>query len=187
MRGIVVKYNKERGFGFIRPAEKDRSKFKKDLFVHISDVEGKVPLIVGQHVKFDVVDARKGPQAVNVTLGFQASSPTALSVAVIIVTTAPVMLLTALALRVPWVWSYLIAINITTFSLYAYDKAAAPRDFTRVPEPVFQALHLLGGSPLALVGQLTLRHKTRKTSFQLYFWGIFIVQLIAVALYLWLW
>ncbi len=186
MRGIVVKYNKERGFGFIRPPEKDRGNFKKDIFVHISDVPGQKPLIVGQHVTFDVLDAPKGPQAVNVRIGFRSSSATALTAVVIIVITAPFMLLVALIMGAPWLWSYLIAINLTTFFLYAYDKAAAPQALMRVPEVAFHGLHLIGGSPMAVLSQVALRHKTRKRSFQLRYWGIVLVQLVAIALYLWL-
>ncbi len=186
MRGVVVKYNVERGFGFIRPLENEKAKYPKDFFVHISDVEGKQPLIVGQNVTFEVLDARKGPQAVKVRPGLKASSPTATAVIVAIVIGAPVMFLASTFLGAPGLWSYLFALNFTTFALYAYDKAAASKGQMRMPENVFHGLHLLGATPLALIGQLVFRHKTRKQPFQMIFWIIVAVQIVAIALYFWL-
>lgn len=183
MRGIVVKYNVEHGYGFIRPLENERKKYPKDFFVHISDVDGKKPLIVGQHVTFEAIQAPKGPQAVKVRPGFKASSPTAVALVVAIVIGAPLMVLASIFLGAPWQWSYLIALNFTVFALYAYDKAAAAQVLMRVPENVLHGLHLLGGSPLALVGQLVFHHKTRKQPFQTIFWGTVAVQIAAIALY----
>ncbi len=186
MRGVVVKYNVERGFGFIRPLENEREKHPKDFFVHISGVENQKPLIVGQNVTFEVIQTPKGPQAVKVRVGFKASSPTAVAMTVAIVIGAPLMALAAIILGASWQWSFLIAVNLTTLALYAYDKTAATRGVMRMPENVLHGLHLLGGSPLALIGQLILRHKTRKQPFQTIFWGIVAVQIVATALYLWL-
>jgi len=186
MRGVVVKYNVERGFGFIRPLENEKAKYPKDFFVHISDVEGKQPLIVGQNVTFEVLDARKGPQAVKVRPGLKASSPTATAVIVAIVIGAPFMVLASSSLGASWAWAFLLSLNVTTFSLYAYDKAAATKGLMRMPENVFHGLHLLGGTPLALIGQLVFRHKTRKQPFQMIFWIIVVVQVVAIALYFWL-
>ncbi|KAA0001391.1 MAG: cold shock domain-containing protein [Thermoplasmata archaeon] len=39
---------------------------KKDIFVHLSDVKGNIPLMVGQKVKFDLKEEARGPRAVNV-------------------------------------------------------------------------------------------------------------------------
>ncbi len=186
MRGIVVKYNVERGFGFIRPLENERTKVSKDLFVHISDVDGKQPLVVGQNVTFDVLDAPKGPQAVKVRPGLKASSPTATAVIVAIVIGAPLMVLASNSLGASLFWGFLLSLNVTTFALYAYDKAAATRNLMRVPENVLHGLHLLGGTPLAMIGQLVFRHKTQKQPFQTIFRAIVVVQIVAIALYFWL-
>lgn len=70
----------------------------------------------------------------------------------------------------------LAAVNAATFLLYAWDKASAVRRGRRIPEAVLHLLALLGGSPAALLGQLLFRHKTRKASFQLRFWGIVLLQ-----------
>ncbi|HZL35465.1 MAG TPA: DUF1294 domain-containing protein [Tepidisphaeraceae bacterium] len=80
------------------------------------------------------------------------------------------------------VWAaYLAAINLATFLAYGFDKSAAVHGRLRIPEKLLHFLAALGGSPAALLGQLTLRHKTRKRSFLAWFWAIVLLQAIAVA------
>ena len=56
--GVVVRYDADRGFGFIRPdAGGD------DLFVHVSVVSGTEPLVKGERVRFTVRQSDRGPQA----------------------------------------------------------------------------------------------------------------------------
>ena len=75
-----------------------------------------------------------------------------------------------------WWLGGLFGVNLATFGQYAYDKRAAQRDDWRIPEAVLHGHALLGGSPAALLAQQTLRHKTRKTSFQFVFWLIVALQ-----------
>ena len=79
---------------------------------------------------------------------------------------------------------YLCSINITTLLLYAYDKVIAGGTATRVPEVVLHTLALLGGSPMAIVGQKVFRHKTRKSTFQAWQYGVIVVQVLLIGLYL---
>lgn len=57
--GKVKKWFEEKGFGFITAD-------KKDYFVHITKVESKTALEVGETVEFDVLRTIKGTQATNV-------------------------------------------------------------------------------------------------------------------------
>ncbi len=60
--GTVKWFNTARGFGFITPEDGS-----KDVFVHISAVEGSGlgHLTEGQKVSFDVEQDTRGPKAVN--------------------------------------------------------------------------------------------------------------------------
>ena len=63
MKGVVRRFNNQRGFGFISDSEGN------DVFVHYTGIngEGFKSLEEGQEVEFDVVQGERGPQAVNVT------------------------------------------------------------------------------------------------------------------------
>ena len=84
--------------------------------------------------------------------------------------------------NIGYLFSYLLAINCTTFLFYAYDKRAALSKWKRVPEIVLHGLALLGGTPFAFLGQYLFRHKTIKGSFRIVFWLIFIIQIILLLL-----
>lgn len=60
--GKVFRWFDEKGYGFIKPDDGG-----KDVFVHHSGVQTRngqrVRLEEGDHVEFEVVEGRKGPQA----------------------------------------------------------------------------------------------------------------------------
>lgn len=63
-------------------------------------------------------------------------------------------------------------VSLFSFCQYGMDKQAAQKGRWRTPENTLHIAELLGGWPGALVAQQVFRHKTRKVSFQLVFWGI---------------
>ncbi len=63
-------------------------------------------------------------------------------------------------------------ISLISFFQYWSDKNSAERQQWRTPENTLHAVELLGGWPGALVAQQVFRHKTRKVSYQVVFWGI---------------
>ncbi len=67
-------------------------------------------------------------------------------------------------------------ISGVTFIAYALDKRAAVRGARRTPERSLHLMELAGGWPGALLAQRTLRHKTRKTSYQVVFWAIVVLH-----------
>jgi uncharacterized membrane protein YsdA (DUF1294 family) len=77
--------------------------------------------------------------------------------------------------------AYAAAVNVTTFFAYLYDKSVSGGALWRVPETVLHLLALAGGTPGALAGQILLRHKTRKTTFRAWFWGIVVLQVLLLA------
>lgn len=79
-----------------------------------------------------------------------------------------------------WVAFLYAGASLVTFLVYALDKSAALRGRWRVSEQTLQVLALAGGWPGALVAQRWLRHKTRKTSFQVTFWGAVVLNCAAL-------
>ena len=68
-------------------------------------------------------------------------------------------------LRLNTLSALLLALNVSAFLLFGWDKRAARSNTLRVPESVILTLALLGGSPAILLGMLLLRHKTRDRTF----------------------
>ena len=60
MKGKVKMFNSDRGFGFIA-GDDDR-----EVYVHISSIEGEQALSVGDEVEYDVEQGDRGPRAKNV-------------------------------------------------------------------------------------------------------------------------
>ena len=58
--GTVKWFNANRGYGFIQRES------GKDVFVHVSAIQGDGSLEDGQAVEFDITQGQKGPQAANV-------------------------------------------------------------------------------------------------------------------------
>ena len=71
--------------------------------------------------------------------------------------------------------AYTVA-SLVAFGLYWYDKQQARTGQWRTPENVLHGVELLGGWPGALVAQQVFRHKTRKVSYQVFFWLIVALQ-----------
>jgi uncharacterized membrane protein YsdA (DUF1294 family) len=97
--------------------------------------------------------------------------------------------LLALALLIPFrhsfTWyhllgAWLLAINVTTFAYYGFDKKQAKGAGRRIPENVLHLLALSGGSLGAWLAMRVFRHKTIKGSFRLVFWLIVALQLVLV-------
>ncbi|HEY3327422.1 MAG TPA: DUF1294 domain-containing protein [Novimethylophilus sp.] len=70
---------------------------------------------------------------------------------------------------------YLTA-SLIAFIAYACDKSAARNRQRCTPERTLHLLALLGGWPGALVAQQRLRHKSKKVSFLVVFWGAVVIN-----------
>jgi uncharacterized membrane protein YsdA (DUF1294 family)/cold shock CspA family protein len=175
-RGIVVKYDVARGFGFIRSGA-----FKADVFVHASAIDGGGALSVGQRVEFEAEVAERGPRATRVEPGRRGLTPGLAAGLGLVATVAGVMI--ALSFEgMRWSLAWLVAINPATAAVYAWDKHRALREGRRVPEAVLLGLALVGGSPAAALTMIGLRHKTRKVSFLIPFNGVLLIQAVLIAL-----
>lgn len=80
-------------------------------------------------------------------------------------------------------WRYLLAclvlVSLLSIFLYRHDKEAAQSGAWRTPESTLHLLELLGGWPAAFLAQRLLRHKIRKTSYQVTYWGIVLLHELA--------
>ena len=188
-RGVVVMFDGARGFGFVRPDGATESE-KKDVFVHVRNVEGHKSLHPGQRVSYHVTRTEKGPAAINVQAGSVLGTPY-LKYSLIGLGTA-VMLLFALATAlnrptsfVLWLVMWVAALSLVTFGIYGYDKAQAQGNGPRVPEAVLYLLGLLGGTPGAFIAMRMFHHKTSKKSFQTIFWLTVAMQLLVLVILMW--
>ena len=186
MEGIVVKFDKKRGFGFIRSKT-----LSEDTFVHIQNVRDKQVLSVGQQVSFNTRQTDKGLSALDVIPGKKqtsrlkffkektlASNPFWLyGIAAFIVTIAITIFL---FFQMGWniIVAYIVSVNLSTLLFYGYDKMIAGRSLLRVPEWILHSLSICGGSPAGLIAQKMFRHKTIKASFQWVYWSIVVVQAV---------
>lgn len=82
-----------------------------------------------------------------------------------------------------WALLWVLALSLADFALMGVDKRRAKRGAWRVKESTFFLLALLGGSPGALLGMWTFRHKTRHWYFK---FGLPAILLAQIALGLWL-
>lgn len=79
-------------------------------------------------------------------------------------------------------WLWLGVINLFTFTLFWWDKRAAERNASRVPENELLGLALIGGALGGLLGQQVFRHKTRKQPFRMQLQLIAILNVLAIGL-----
>ena len=179
-QGVVVKFDADRGFGFIRPdGSSDGS--NRDIFVHVSDVEGRKHLRPGQHVSYRVTQTEKGPAAVAVRPGSVLRTPyllfgligLGLAVALLL---GLILLLGQQQPPAVWIALWVAALSVSAFFIYGFDKSQAQRGGLRVPEAILHLLSLFGGSPGAFVAMRVFHHKTSKGSFQAVFWLIVAIQ-----------
>ena len=77
---------------------------------------------------------------------------------------------------------YLLIINLFTFVCYGVDKLMAKRNTPRISELALLLLALAGGSVGAWIGMQVWRHKTKHAKFR---WGVPMILLLQVAIYLW--
>jgi len=186
-QGTIVRWDAERGFGFVRSPATDA-----DVFFHIGDYRGgrTVPA-EGLQVRYEEIHVGgKGPRAMAVVpleatgLEGAATAPrrkrapppphAAVEIRVML------LLLPAYAALLVWAaWTQHIAVpialsapllGVVTFYLYWSDKFAAQRHARRTPELVLHAASVLGGWHGAWLAQRLLRHKSSKPDFRKTYW-----------------
>jgi uncharacterized membrane protein YsdA (DUF1294 family)/cold shock CspA family protein len=179
--GVVVSFDDQHGFGFIRSHA-----YREDVFVHARVVSDGQVLKPGQRVRFDAESSENGPRALWVTPGRAGLPPDATRALLPAIALAILVLACHFLGRWSWPASWLVAINLVTFGMFVWDKRQAVLGERRVSEIELLVLSLLGGTPAALLAMGVLRHKTHKGSFQMAFGGVVALQLAAMAGWWWL-
>jgi len=77
----------------------------------------------------------------------------------------------------------LLGLNVVSYALFAVDKRRARRGARRIPESTLLVSALVSGTAGAWLAVRTLRHKTRKRSFQAW---LLLATLADVAVVAWL-
>jgi len=73
-------------------------------------------------------------------------------------------------------WGWLAVASVAAFALFGCDKWLAKRGSTqRISEFTLLSICALGGWPGGLIGLIAFRHKSAKLSFQLKFFGAFVL------------
>lgn len=198
-QGTLVRWEKDRGFGFIRSPE-----VSADVFVHLRDFadRGTTPQ-VGMKLSFEEIHVGgKGPRAMAVVAAASAkAAPRASSraqprrpsgrstvgtpwgawlIVIYIAGLGAAVSLGRLPLYVPAV---VAGLSLLTFVAYAFDKSAAQAGRWRTQESTLHLLALVGGWPGAWCAQRLLRHKSSKASFLWRFYAT--VALHCAALLAW--
>lgn len=86
---------------------------------------------------------------------------------------------------VPFIFYYLLAVNVITFFVYGVDKLKAQKGKWRIPESTLLLMAAVGGSVGAWLGMSLWRHKTQHKKFKFGVPAIFVVQM-ALSAYIYL-
>lgn len=165
-QGQVIRWNDEKGFGFIQPDAGG-----KQVFFHIRRVRGKRGRPVqGDAVLFSSSIDEQGRLQADQVVYARADKTTQHPLASARGVTALVLLSVVLGLyifaQLPLAVSgWLALMNILTYISYRQDKRKAQQGEWRTTESTLHLMSLLGGWAGALLAQQILRHKSSKAEF----------------------
>lgn len=178
IRGTVVAWNDDRGFGFVEPAGGGERHF-----LHVSAIRGGGRPQQGDAVEFEPARDPQGRLQVRRAsrLGGSRRRPRLWLLLYMLVPLAALWGaagVAAVPALVPAVASFASLVSLV---LYALDKSAARHGRSRVAENTLHVWSLIGGWPGALLAQPLLRHKTRKQPFR----AVFLVTVVLDLALLW--
>ncbi len=186
LKGKVIKWQNDKGFGFIQPING-----MPDVFFHENLLlnQSRRP-VVGDEVSFEITTNPERKQRAERILFrgerdpikvdnffdvFYSSLSFLFLICIGVLVFLKKMNTTILIL-------YLL-LSCLTFLIYRQDKIKAKNAEWRTPENKLHFFSLIGGWPGALIAQRKLHHKSRKLSFQIVFYVTVILNISALSVY----
>jgi len=186
VKGKVIKWQNDKGFGFIEPVNG-----MPDIFFHENFLlhHSRRP-IVGDEVSFEIATTPEGRQRAERIVFRGDHDPrqrdkffdifySGLSNAFLI----GIGILVFYKKLDPILGALYWLFSLVTFLLYRRDKNKARKDEWRTPEMHLHFFSLIGGWPGALIAQRALHHKSRKTSFLIIFSFTVVLNILALSYY----
>ncbi len=180
--GHLIKWDDEKGYGFIRPAEGG-----DDVFVHIKEMEPQRPRPEeGELLRYKPIQnpegrlearrvkrpeceepiLRKRSKQRKNRIHFKSLVPALLILAAFWTALLYQVHRGVYSSSIPWA---LLGVSLISFSYYGVDKYRAIKHKFRISEAQLHLLDLLGGWPGGLLAQRLFRHKISKRGFQALF------------------
>lgn len=183
-QGKITNWNDEKGYGFVEPnGGGDRA------FVHIKSFERRARRPVdGDLIVYRVVKEKDGRlRAANINfpqskkVGDKSKGNRRILGSIFTLSFCVFIVLATGFGRLPILLLVIYAVtSILTFVAYAMDKSAAKNDNWRTQESTLHLFGVIGGWPGAFYAQNKLRHKSKKTEFQLVFWVTVVINVGAI-------
>lgn len=171
-QGKIIKWNDEKGFGFVVPKGGNQP-----VFVHVRAFSNRQRRpVVDAAINYELgSDAQGRCCAVSVRYADEKQATVELRISVVPMLLA--ILFSALLAhlvgsgQIPMVVAVVyLAASLVTFMTYALDKGAAQSGQWRTKENTLHLMGIAGGWPGAIVAQQLFRHKSSKRKFQKKFW-----------------
>jgi uncharacterized membrane protein YsdA (DUF1294 family)/cold shock CspA family protein len=210
-KGKIIKWNDERGFGFILPNDS-----KENIFVHIKSFSDKsLRPTEGEHVTYtqqknndgrysairvsratdniirnrangnrnkNINPIRKRNNSNNTQSEIKSAHSIPLLYTLIILSFIAFLFHFTIEGQIPpFIIGIYLIVGIMTYFIYSEDKDMAINNERRTSEQRLLALSFLGGWIGALIAQHKFRHKTKKISFQKSFWTTVFFNIMLLA------
>lgn len=187
--GKIVKWDDDKGFGFIRATQDS-----KDVFLHISQIHRlKKRPVINELVSYDIVKDETGRfRAANVCYVLDKANLKNSSTSVSFSCSFLIFIFLFLTFVIerslkgflpPWFPLLVLGANLITFLYYYQDKISALKNDWRTSENTLHWFSLIGGWGGAYIAQKIFKHKRKKQSFMLTYKLTVLINCLVIILY----
>ena len=186
LKGKVIKWQNDKGFGFIEPING-----MPDLFFHENFLlnQSRRP-VVGEDVSFEITtNPERKQRAVRILFRGERDPRKLDNFFDVFYSSLSCVFLICIGVLVflnklnPIILILYLLLSCITFLIYRQDKIKAKNAEWRTPENKLHFFSLIGGWPGALIAQRRLHHKSRKLPFQVVFYITVILNISAISVY----